>query len=59
MGIFNRKPKVKHVAGTQAASDQLIHDTMEKAARDMLKSMGKSKAEIDAYIAESRKAGAK
>lgn len=60
MGLFSRRPaapKVKHVAKTQKASDNLISDTMEKATRDFLKSMGKSKAEIDAYVKAQREGG--
>lgn len=60
MGLFSRKPavpKVKHVAGTQKASDALISDTMEKATRDLLKSMGKSAKEIDAYVKAQREGG--
>jgi len=53
MGIFNRKPKVKvkHVAGTQAASDKLVFTNAEKDTRVLLAKMGKSAKEIDAYIA--------
>lgn len=51
MGLFNRKPKVKHwVAPTQKASDNLVLNNFEREAREKLKAQGKSDKEINAWL---------